>query len=70
MIWIRERSGQSTERYDDSRRVPAPRLGRRPCQRNADRVGFPLHLRLPEERPLSVLAIGADPDDIEIGAEG
>ena len=33
-------------------------------------VVLPLHLELPEERPLSVLAIGAHPDDIEIGAGG
>jgi LmbE family N-acetylglucosaminyl deacetylase len=29
---------------------------------------LPLHLELPAERPLSVLTIGAHPDDIEIGA--
>ena len=31
---------------------------------------LPLHLEWPADRPLSLLAIGAHPDDIEIGAGG
>ncbi len=41
-----------------------------PVPRNGDTPMLPLHLTVPPDRPLSVLAIGAHPDDIEIGAGG
>ena len=56
MIWDPERSGQNR----DASKVP-----RRPGE-----AVLPLLLEAPAARPLSVLAIGAHPDDIEIGAGG
>jgi LmbE family N-acetylglucosaminyl deacetylase len=45
-------------------------LCRRPRPGHSDPIVLPLHLKAPGGGPLSILAIGAHPDDIEIGAGG
>ena len=66
MIWDPERSGAAAARYDPLL-APGARLSRRDP---GDPGVNPLQLTAPAGRPLSVLAIGAHPDDIEIGAGG
>ena len=50
------------------RSAGAPRPGTGPG--HSDQPVLSLHLEAPAGRPLSILAIGAHPDDIEIGAGG
>ena len=72
MIWDPERSGLPARSVDSPRMRSRSRARRRHSfQRSADlRPCFPWHLELPADRAFSVLAIGAHPDDIEIGAGG
>ena len=72
MIWDPERSGLPAPNFDapsDRRRCSESLAGVR-AGGALTPVVLPLHLELPTERPLSVLMIGAHPDDIEIGAGG
>src|SRR6516225_4348321 len=52
------------------RSSPAGTLWRRPQLSRSGPAVLPLHLKAPADGPLTILAIGAHPDDIEIGAGG
>ena len=69
MVWDPDRSAM-TPPLNAALPEPGSQGSPASVSRPGDRVVLPLRLSAPEGRPLSLLAIGAHPDDIEIGAGG
>jgi hypothetical protein len=69
-IWDPDRSAAARRRAVPWKRPAPPAAERRRWWRLGKPPMLPLMPTAPEHRPLSVLAVGAHPDDIEIGAGG